>query len=242
MLRAAFDPFLTLARSSSDELKTITAQSIYRTNILLAARAAISPFSFASSTHASPLSAALSSLRSDLLDTQHEFLLKTSGLQTLLDALEPFSKAENGEEKTEKPDQQKPHLADLANLPAFQPESLITSSQQLDDFLPSALMDATDNLKRVQNVSLIQSVTEDAVEAFCHDFEFVEGMIIAADEARGTVSVAIGTGGSVSGRSGRSDGKTEASQKDEADEGEDGEWSLRSLFPRTTGEIRVLLS
>jgi Conserved oligomeric complex COG6. len=103
--------------------------------------------------------------------------------------------------------------------------------------LPSALMDATDNLKRVQSLSLIQSVTEDAVEAFCRDFEFVEGMIIAADEARGTVNVAVGTGTSVSGQSGKSDGKIEVSEKDE-----EGEWSLRSLFPRTTGEIRVLLS
>ncbi|KAJ5374807.1 hypothetical protein N7517_006813 [Penicillium concentricum] len=234
VLRAAFDPFLTLARSSSDELQTTTAQSIYRTNILLAARAAVSPFPFASSTHVPPISAALSTLRSDLLDTQHQFLLETSGLQTLLEALEPFS--DTAEDKTEEPDQQKPHLADLANLPAFQPESLITSSQQLDDFLPSALMDATDNLKRVQSLSLIQSVTEDAVEAFCRDFEFVEGMIIAADEARGTVNVAIGTGDSVSGQSGKSDG-TEASEKEEVEQ-----WSLRSLFPRTTGEIRVLLS
>lgn len=238
VLRAAFDPFLTLARSSSDELQTTTEQSIYRTNILLAARAAVSPFPFASSTHVPPISAALSTLRSDLLDTQHQFLLESSGLQTLLEALEPFS--DTADEKTEKPDQQKPHLADLASLAAFQPESLITSSQQLDDFLPSALMDATDNLKRVQSLSLIQSVTEDAVEAFCRDFEFVEGMIIAADEARGTVNVAIGTGTSVSGRSGKSDGRIETTGKD--DEEGDEQWSLRSLFPRTTGEIRVLLS
>ncbi|KAJ6051276.1 hypothetical protein N7499_010640 [Penicillium canescens] len=245
VLRAAFDPFLTLARSSSDELKTTTAQTIYRTNILLVARETLSPYPFASATHVPPLSAALSTLRNDLLDTQHDFLLETSGLQALLEALEPFSQTKDSEttEEAEKPDKQKPHLADLATLPAFQPESLITSSQQLDDFLPSALMDATDNLKRVQSVSLVQSVTEDAIEAFCRDFEFVEGMIIAADEARGTVHVNLGTGGSViSGRSGRSGNKTEASLKDDEDEEGEDQWSLRSLFPRTTGEIRVLLS
>ncbi|KAJ5770072.1 uncharacterized protein N7511_002123 [Penicillium nucicola] len=244
VLRAAFDPFLTLARSSSDELKTTTAQIIYRTNILLVARETVSPYPFASVTHAAPLSAALSTLRSDLVDTQHDFLLETSGLQALLEALEPFSQSKDSEttEAVDKTDQ-KPHLADLATLPAFQPESLVTSSQQLDDFLPSALMDATDNLKRVQSVSLVQSVTEDAIEAFCRDFEFVEGMIIAADEARGTVHVNLGTGSSViSGRSGRSGNKTEASQKDDEDEVGEDQWSLRSLFPRTTGEIRVLLS
>jgi hypothetical protein len=246
VLRAAFDPFLTLARSSSDELKDATAQTIYRTNILLAARATISSFAFASETHNSPLSTALSTLRTNLLDVQHQFLLETSGLQVLLDALEPFSKTgKEAESETdpEKTDQQKPQLADLANLPAFQPDSLVTSSQQLDDFLPSALMDATDHLKRVQSASLVQSVTEDAVEAFCRDFEFVEGMIIAADEARGMTQVGLGTGGSViSGRSGNSARKNEDDEDDEEEDEKEDQWSLRSLFPRTTGEIRVLLS
>ncbi|KAJ5379981.1 Conserved oligomeric Golgi complex subunit 6 [Penicillium cataractarum] len=247
VLRAAFDPFLTLARSSSDELKDTTAQTIYRTNILLAARATVQPFSFASATHIAPLSTALSTLRTNLLDIQHQFLLETSGLQTLLEALEPFSKTAKDEEtveQSEKPDHQKPQLADLASLAAFQPESLVASSQQLDDFLPSALMDATDNLKRVQSASLVQSVTEDAVEAFCRDFEFVEGMIIAADEARGMTQVSLGTGGSViSGRSGRSSRRPGvAEDRDEDEDEKEDQWSLRSLFPRTTGEIRVLLS
>ena len=249
VLRAAFDPFLTLARSSSEELKDPTVKSIYRTNILLAARATVSPFAFASVTHNAPLSNALSTLRTNLLDIQHQFLLESSGLQALLEALEPFSKNEQDSdsetEKTpdEKSDPQKPHLADLTSLPAFQPESLVTSSQQLDDFLPSALMDATENLKRVQSASLVQSVTEDAVEAFCRDFEFVEGMIIAADEARGMPQVSLGTGASViSGRSGRSTRKGEEDDKDGEEAEKEEQWSLRTLFPRTTGEIRVLLS
>lgn len=244
VLRAAFDPFLTLARSSSNELKDTTAQTIYRTNILLAARATVSPFEFASATHLAPLSTALSTLRTNLLDVQHQFLLESSGLQVLLEALEPFSKSgkesepdTESNEKSEKPDPQTPHLTELTSLPDFQPSSLVTSSQQLDDFLPSALMDATDNLKRVQSASLVQSVTEDAVEAFCRDFEFVEGMIIAADEARGMTRVSLGTGESViSGKSGRS------GRKPETDGDDKEQWSLRTLFPRTTGEIRVLLS
>lgn len=246
VLRAAFDPFWTLAWTSSDELKDATAQTIYRTNILLAARATISSFAFASQTHNSPLSTDLSSLRTNLLDFQHQFLLETSGLQVLLDALEPFSKTGNEAEldtETEKTEQQKPQLTDLTNLPAFQPDSLVMSSQQLDDFLPSALMDATDHLKRVQSASLVQSVTEDAVEAFCRDFEFIEGMIIAADEARGMTQVSLGTGGSViSGRSGKSARNNEDDEDDEEEDEKEDQWSLRSLFPRTTGEIRVLLS
>ncbi|KAJ5709650.1 Conserved oligomeric Golgi complex subunit 6 [Penicillium malachiteum] len=247
VMRAAFDPFLALARASSEEIEDTTAQTIYRINILLASRATISSFSFASVTHMSRVSGAISQLRDNLLELQHDFLLEKSGLQDLLDALEPFSKqskdsepdADNAEEQS---DLQKPQLADLTSLPAFQPAALVISSQQLDEFLPSALMDAADHLKRVQSASLIQSVTEDAVEAFCHDFEFVEGMIIAADEARGMTQVTLGTDGSViSGRSGISSRKTPADGNDEDEEKED-QWSLRSLFPRTTGEIRVLLS
>lgn len=246
VLRAAFDPFLTLARSSSEELKDSTAQAIYRTNILLAARATVSSFPFASVSHNTPLSTALSTLRTNLLDIQSRFLLETSGLQVLLEALEPFSKNgqdsdSDSESDDEKPNQQKPQLTDLTSLPAFQPETLVTSSQQLDDFLPSALMDATDHLKRVQSASLVQSVTEDAVEAFCRDFEFVEGMIIAADEARGMPRVNLGTGESViSGRSGRSTHKADEDENEETEK--EDRWSLRALFPRTTGEIRVLLS
>ncbi|KAJ5136144.1 Conserved oligomeric Golgi complex subunit 6 [Penicillium atrosanguineum] len=230
VLRAAFDPFLTLARSSSDELKDATEQTIYP------------------KLTTPPLTTALSSLRTSLLDVQHEFLLETSGLQVLLDALEPFSKTGkdgDSDTETEKTEQQKPQLADLANLPAFQPDSLVTSSQQLDDFLPSALMDATEHLKRVQSASLVQRVTEDAIEAFCRDFEFVEGMIIAADEARGMTQVTLGTGGSmISGRSGKSARKNEVENNEEEEEEDEKEdqWSLRTLFPRTTGEIRVLLS
>jgi hypothetical protein len=153
-----------------------------------------------------------------------------------LTALEPFSqkKSESGTSTRTQ------NLAEIGDLAAFQPATLSAISQQLDDFLPSALMDATDNLKRVRNPSLVKSVTEEAVEEFCRDFEFVEGMIIGADEARGTkvdmsriemesdiVSVSVRG--------------TQIGANDEAETAE-GKHSLRALFPRTVGEIRVLLS
>ena len=107
-------------------------------------------------------------------------------------------------------------------------------------------MDASENLKRVQSATFVKSVTEEAVEAFCRDFEFVEGMIIGADEARARVDIGgrdgdDGDGGSdsesesESGKEGEDEGKGKA-------KGGSEEWSLRALFPRTTGEIRVLLS
>ncbi|KAL4910765.1 oligomeric Golgi complex subunit 6 [Aspergillus multicolor] len=221
VLHAALDPFFNLAKSSAEELANPTARAIYLTNIHITARSSISPFPFATATHLPPLSSTLSTLRVELLEIQHRYLLNTSGLQVLLTALQTFSQPpELGTDQD---------LAAIGNLAAFQPEALVAISQQLDDFLPSALMDATDNLKRVQSATFVKSVTEEAVEAFCRDFEFVEGMIIGADEARGI---------------GHVDGTVdeEGQETDEVEEGKGQGQSLRRLFPRTTGEIRVLLS
>ncbi|RDW94041.1 Golgi transport complex subunit COG6 [Aspergillus mulundensis] len=220
VLHAALDPFFSLAKSSADELTNPTARAIYLTNIHITVRSSISPFPFATATHLPPLSSTLSTLRVELLEIQHRYLLNTSGLQVLITALQTFSQSPGSGTDQD--------LAAIAKLAAFQPEALVAISQQLDDFLPSALMDATDNLKRVQNATFVKSVTEEAVEAFCRDFEFVEGMIIGADEARCI---------------GQADGAVAEDEGDDKDEkGSEQEQSLRRLFPRTTGEIRVLLS
>ncbi|OJJ73199.1 hypothetical protein ASPBRDRAFT_194167 [Aspergillus brasiliensis CBS 101740] len=229
VLHSALEPFLDLAKSSAADLPSHTTQTIYLTNIHLTTRTTISPYPFASSTHLPPIQTALSTLRTDLLEIQHHYLLTSSGLQTLLSALEPFSPQQPPSGQTTTTDQQQkstPNISDILTLPAFQPHALVNISQQLDDFLPSALMDATENLKRVASATFVKSVTEDAVEAFCRDFEFVEGMVIAADnEARG----------------GGGDVEKEVDEDAEDDE-EEEKGSLRRLFPRTTGEIRVLLS
>ncbi|PGH26583.1 hypothetical protein AJ80_01712 [Polytolypa hystricis UAMH7299] len=241
IMKAAFDPFLNLAKTSSNAISDPTSQAVFRTNCLLAARTAISSYPFACATHLTQLSTASTMLRTELLEIQHEFLLESSGLGRLLAALEPFTPRTTN---SSLPSQQQQHqhrqdLASIASLPEFQPEALSFISQQLDDFLPSALVDATEHLKRIQSPGLVKSVTEEAVEAFCRDFEFLESMILGADEARGKVNVAASVSeidgaesvisGSVVGRGGE-DGRRD-----------DG-WSLRALFPRTTGEIRVLLS
>lgn len=221
ILYAALDPFFNIAKSCADELPNSTARAIYLTNIHITIRSSISPYPFATATHLPPLSSAISTLRVELLEIQHRYLLDASGLRALLTALQPFSvRPASGTKEQD--------IAAIAALPEFQPEALIAISQQLDDFLPSALMDATDNLKRIQSASFVKSVTEEAVEAFCRDFEFVEGMIIGADEGR---NVGDATGA-----------VKEDNEGEESDEGEEQERSLRRLFPRTTGEIRVLLS
>jgi hypothetical protein len=58
----------------------------------------------------------------------------------------------------------------------------------------------------------VQDITEEAAAKFCEDFELVEEKIVAADDLL-------------------------------YDENEEGDQpGLRDLFPRTSGEIRVLLS
>lgn len=102
----------------------------------------------------------------------------------------------------------------IPELEAFKPDALVAASQQLDEFLPSAIIDASENIKRLRNRKMIQNITEEAASKFCEDFEIVEGKMIAADDLT----------------------------YDEDKEDEEQEPGLRDLFPRTSGEIRVLLS
>jgi hypothetical protein len=106
-------------------------------------------------------------------------------------------------------------LGSIRSLDEFQPDALTQASQTLDDFLPSALMDAMENLNNLQSSKLAREITEEAAEKFCDDFELVEDKLISADEMLG---------------------------EDYDEESLPTTQPLRSLFPRTSGEIRVLLS
>jgi conserved oligomeric Golgi complex subunit 6 len=106
-------------------------------------------------------------------------------------------------------------LKTISSLDAFQPDALVGASQQLDEFLPSALIDAAENIGQLQNRKLVQDITEEAAGRFCEDFEYVESKIVAADDLV---------------------------VEDEDDKADEPKPTLRDLFPRTSGEIRVLLS
>ncbi|KAF4943796.1 hypothetical protein F66182_18713, partial [Fusarium sp. NRRL 66182] len=160
VLRVALDPFLDIAKNSAQEIDDHKASTIYKANILLAVRSTISPYTFACATHLAPISTVLSNLRIELLDIQRQYLLETSGLQQLLTALESFSPSSTSTNKdqAESSNTHNPNvnLAEIADLPAFQPPTLSMINQQLDDFLPSALMDATDNLKQIRSSALVK--------------------------------------------------------------------------------------
>ena len=202
----ALDPFLSICEKMSREINEPSA-SIFMVNCLLAAKAALSNYDFVQG-RVSGLNEQLATLTASLTEYQHTFFLHTSGLHPLLAALAPT------EETTES-------LLKVPTLPPFQRQPLTDASQTLDDFLPSALMDAMENLKRLVNTKLAQGITADAAERFCEDFEFVEGRLAAVDDLKENAVPEV---------------------REENEKEEQELVPLRSLFPRTSGEIRVLLS
>ncbi|CAK4034292.1 Conserved oligomeric Golgi complex subunit 6 [Lecanosticta acicola] len=96
------------------------------------------------------------------------------------------------------------------------PSQILSIAQQLDALLPTATEDARRFLGQLENKAVARRVIEHAAERFCEDFEEIERLIIQADEVRGKQ-----VNGGVD---------------------EEHEVWLRECFPRTEGEIRVLLS
>ena len=206
VISEALNPFLSICEKMAKQISEPSA-SVFAANCLLAAKTVLSAYDFVQD-RVSELTEQLASLTSNLTEYQHAFFLHTSGLHPLLIALAPIEETMDS-------------LIRVPTLPSFQAQPLTDASQALDDFLPSALMDAMENLKRLDNAKLTQEITADAAERFCEDFEFVEGKLTAVDELRENTVREGGAG----------------------DEKEEQKLvPLRSLFPRTSGEIRVLLS
>ena len=64
-------------------------------------------------------------------------------------------------------------------------DKLAEASQRLDDFLPSAWMDAMELLKHLQDSTLARQITEDAAEQFCADFEQLVKAVVETDSGPG---------------------------------------------------------
>jgi len=205
ILTEALDPFLSKCEELAKNLQE-PGNCIFVVNCLLATEKTLAPFDF-TGERVVEIDDTIEEHVVKLVEYQHAFLVHASGLQPLIVALAPLS--------TSKED-----LASIPSLEPVQPQALSDTSQILDDFLPSALMDATDNLKRLQSSRIVQEITEEAAGRFCEDFEFVVGKIVAVDELRA------------------GNGQDNEDSKEEEEE----QPLLRALFPRTSAEIRVLLS
>ncbi|KAL8990429.1 MAG: hypothetical protein Q9177_000916 [Variospora cf. flavescens] len=221
ILLQTLKPVLDTCESLAEELET-PANNIFLLNCHLATKNALQPFEF---THSviEQVDQSIESATTKIIDYQHAFFLHVSGLHSLLTTLIPLS------DSTE-------DLKKINTLPPFQAGALNEASQTLDDFLPSALMDALENLKRLRDTKLAGDMTSEAADRFCEDFEFVEGKLIAADEL-----LLAGDDGDEA----RSDGEEDAGSQGKAKKVQrprDDAQLLRDLYPRTSAEIRVLLS
>jgi DNA-directed RNA polymerase subunit F len=200
VLAEALDPFLGGCENLQESMQQPDG-AIFVINCLLAAKDALSPFTFAKERVAE-MDETIDEHVAKLIEYQHQYFTHESGLIVLLEALSATTDTSES-------------LKKIPELEPFKPEALVSASQQLDEFIPSALMDAAETMKRLRNRDMVQNITEEAAGRFCEDFEFLENKILAADELLYNES------------------------KSEDEEVEPG---LRDLFPRTSGEIRVLLS
>jgi conserved oligomeric Golgi complex subunit 6 len=199
ILADAFEPFMKRSENMAKDLEA-PGSTIFAINCLLAARSIMAPFDF-TTERVSVIQDTIEKYATGLIEHQYSFFRNNSAMQPLLQALAPLSDTEED-------------LKSIRSLKIFQPAALTQAGQTLDDFLPSALMDAMENIKQLQSSKLARDVTEEAAEKFCDDFEHVEEKLIAADEI----------------------------WEQERDDGVVDDEPLRALFPRTSGEIRVLLS
>lgn len=188
VLTEAFEPFMSGCDNMAKSME-LPDNAVFTINCRLAAIACLSIFDFTAG-RTRKLQEEATNQAKRLVKSQYAFLRQESGLDSLLTELDKA-----GSEAADR---------------VLNRETLGQASQALDDFLPSALMDAMERLKHLQDSGLAREVTEEAAGQFCTGFERLEEAVVKADEDRG------------------------ASEED-AD-------NLRSIFPRTTAEIRVLLS
>lgn len=148
VLSEAFQPFMS---GCSNMAKTMEkpGSSIFLLNCTLAAMEYLQPFEFTQRT-VEQLRRGISSESDALVNEQTSFFKEQSGLANLL------------------------RLIALPANAKFTEAELAMASQKLDNFLPSALMDAMDRLKHLQNPMLARNITDRAAARFCDDFETLE--------------------------------------------------------------------
>ncbi|KAK3322093.1 oligomeric complex COG6-domain-containing protein [Apodospora peruviana] len=198
ILAEALDPFISGCVNMAHTV-TPPSNSIFLINCFLAAKHTLSGFDF-TGRRTAELQRKIDEGKTQLIESQYVFFRVESGLDSLIESLGALRENEDDVQK-------------VSSLQAVQSPALSRASQILDDFLPSALMDAMENIRHLQDSKLARDITEEAAERFCVDFEHVEEMLVLADDMT-------------------------YAESNEAEEAQ----SLRALFPRTSGEIRVLLS
>lgn len=151
ILSQAFDPFMSGCEEIAKPM-TYPEGGIFLVNCRLAATLCLDSFE-STIFRASQIREDISRDVQNLVDDQHRAFRQRSGLDTLLNNL------------------------DDTKLSMVTQASITQASQELDDFLPSASMDAMDRLKGLQDSEIARQIIEQAAEKFCTDFERLEEAI-----------------------------------------------------------------
>lgn len=199
VLSEALDPFLESCTKLAESLKPPDGY-VFPINCLLAARTTLSAFSF-TEQKLSDLNEKIQEHARHLAEFQHHWLLQNSGLQPLVKALQSAT--------DDSP-------SSVSKSPAFSTQSLADTRDQLDEFLPSALTDALENVKSLANSALSHQLTDRAIERFCEDFARIESVVVAVSPER--------------------------PEESDEEEDEEREPTLREIFHRTTDDLRILLA
>ncbi|MCJ1307775.1 Golgi transport complex subunit 6 [Agyrium rufum] len=209
ILAEALDPVLEICESLAAKLEE-PLSSIFTINCLTSAKSTLSRYAEFTKERREEIDDTVEEYFDKLVEYQHAYFLHTSGLYPYISDLASMSIESVADARR------------VLKLPTFSEKIIRSVSQTLDNFLPSALMDAQENVKELKSKVLASEVTAGGAARFCEDFELLESWFIRVDEVR------------------LDDERDESEDEDDADEVRAP--LLRDLFPRTSGEIRVLLS
>ncbi|KAG5976196.1 hypothetical protein E4U55_007463 [Claviceps digitariae] len=148
VLSIAFEPFLSACENMAGMMPSFKG-SIFTINANIMAEKCLAAFSF-TKRRADQLRQKVKVEAEKVVESQYEFFRRQSGLEPAL-----FDRIDG--KTTFKLDASK--------------DAISEASQRLDKFLPSAVMDANDRLRDMQNAALARNITAEAAEMFCEDFE-----------------------------------------------------------------------
>lgn len=206
VLAEALDPYLAGCENMAKRMNAPEGD-IFAMNCLTATRIVANKAAF-TAAKVTELDQTIEDHEGRLIHAVHAWFVGHSGMQSLLDALEPFSEVSSARD-----------VQELAKLDVLQPATLAETAHQLDDFLPTAMEDARSFIGLMTDKAAVRDVCERAAELFTEEYENVERLLSSVDQVQQPSR-------------GEDDGNEEAEESP----------ILRDIFPRTSDEIKVLLS
>lgn len=169
LLAESLDPLLESCSMLARDLSQLDF-SIFMINCFLASRSILLDHSTTRANVAS-LDERISEHATNIVYDQHRYFLKSSGLERLINVIENERNRSNDQVQ----------VTNITTQAAFSPEVLSNIAEQLDEFLPSALIDGRENLRCLQSSSLSHKIVNEVAEKFCDDFDLVESILLEAD-------------------------------------------------------------